>query len=155
MASRHRRSKKPSAGSAHSLSQSPPDEFVLYLDENLCNTRAILDVLTKLAIRFERHLAHFSPGVPDESWLPLVGSQGWILLTSDKRIRYNLLEKRALEIHAVREFVFTSGNMSAQDMAAALELALNKMRNLCRRTTPPFVASITRTGEVHLRWPKA
>jgi len=110
--------------------------------------------LTKLGVRFERHLAHFSPGALDEVWLPLVGSNGWILLTSDKRIRYNLLEKRALKVHAVREFVFTSGNMSGQDMAAALELALNKMRNFCHRTKPPFVASITRTGEVHLRWPK-
>jgi hypothetical protein len=55
----------------------------------------------------------------------------------------------------VREFVFASGNMSGQEMAAALELAVKKMRNLCRRITPPFVASITRGGEVHLRWPKA
>jgi hypothetical protein len=100
-------------------------------------------------------LAHFSQGIPDDEWLPKVGSNGWILLTSDKRIRYNLLEKQALEVHAVREFVFTSGNMSGQDMAAALELALEKMRNFCARTKPPFVASITRTGEVHLRWPKS
>jgi hypothetical protein len=154
MAARRRRSKKPSAGSAHSLSPSPPDDFVLYLDENLCNTRAILDTLTKLGVRFERHLAHFSPGTLDETWLPTVGSKGWILLTSDKRIRYNLLEKRALKAHAVREFVFTSGNMSGQDMAAGLEVGLNKMRTLCARNKPPFVASITRSGEVHLRWPK-
>jgi hypothetical protein len=136
------------------LSPSSPDDFVLYLDENLCNTGAILDSLTKLAVRFERHLAHFSPGTLDETWLPLVGAKGWILLTSDKRIRYNMLEKHALEIHCVREFVFTSGNMSGQDMAAALELALKKMRSFCRRTKPPFVASVTRAGEVHLRWPK-
>jgi len=110
--------------------------------------------LTKLGVRFERHLAHFSPGTLDEVWLPLVGSKGWILLTSDKRIRYNLLEKRALQVHAVREFVFTSGNMSGQDMASALERALNKMRTFCARTKPPFVVSITRTGEIHLRWPK-
>jgi hypothetical protein len=155
MAARHRKSKKPSAGSAHSLSPSPPDDFVLYLDENLCNARAIIDTLTNLGVRFERHLAHFSQGIPDDEWLPKVGSNGWILLTSDKRIRYNLLEKQALEVHAVREFVFTSGNMSGQDMAAALELALKKMRNFCARTKPPFVASITRTGEVYLRWPKS
>ena len=111
--------------------------------------------MTKLGVRFERHLAHFSPGTADETWLPLVGSNGWILLTSDKRIRYNLLEKQALEIHAVREFVFTSGNMSGQDMAAALEAATHKMRNFCRRMKPPFVASITRAGEVHLLWPKS
>lgn len=76
------------------------------------------------------------------------------MLTSDKRIRYNLLEKRALEEHAVREFVFASGNMSGQDMAAALELALPKMRRFSRKLKPPFVASITRTGEVYLRWLK-
>jgi hypothetical protein len=86
--------------------------------------------------------------------LPLVGSKGWVLLTADKRIRYNFLEKHALEEHAVREFVFTSGNMSGQDMAAGLKLALPKMRRLCHKLNPPFVASITRLGEVHLRWPK-
>lgn len=76
------------------------------------------------------------------------------MLTTDKRIRYNFLEKRALEESAVREFVFTSGNMSGQDMAAALELALPKMRRLCSKVEPPFVAAITRAGEVHLRWSK-
>jgi PIN like domain len=154
MAARRSKSKKPSAGSAPSLSPSPPDDFVLYLDENLCNSRAILDTLTKLGVRSERHLDHFGRGIPDETWLPLVGSKGWVLLTADKRIRYNFLEKHALEEHAVREFVFTSGNMSGQDMAAGLKLALPKMRRLCHKLNPPFVASITRLGEVHLRWPK-
>jgi hypothetical protein len=102
----------------------------------------------------ERHLDHFSRGAPDEAWLPLVGTNGWILLTADKRIRYNLLEKRALEKNAVREFVFASGNMSGQEMAQALERALRKMQRLCRKFGPPFVAAITRAGEVHMRWPK-
>ena len=135
-------------------SPSPPEDFVLYLDENLCNSRAIQETLTKLGVRFERHLAHFPRGTPDETWLPLVGSKGWVLLTTDKRIRYNFLEKRALQQHSVREFVFASGNMSGQDMAAALELALPKMRRVSRKLKPPFVAAITRNGEVHLRWPK-
>ena len=39
-------------------------------------------------------------------------------------------------------------------MATALELALPKMRRLFRTLDPPFVASITRQGQVHLRWPK-
>jgi len=84
----------------------------------------------------------------------LVGSKGWVLLTADKRIRYNFLEKRALKEHAVREFVFASGNMSGQDMAIALELALPKMQRLSGNLNLPFVAAITRIGEVHLRWPK-
>jgi len=132
----------------------PPEDFVLYLDENLCNSTVILETLTKLGVRFERHLSHFSRGTLDESWLPIVGKNGWVLLTADKRIRYNLLEKRALDKNRVREFVFASGNMSGQEMAEALEQGIRKMLRMCSRIGPPFVAALTRSGEVHLRWPK-
>jgi hypothetical protein len=152
MSARPSKSKRPSDGSGHSLPQ--PEDFTIYLDENLCNAKTILEALMKLGIPFERHVVHFPRGTPDETWLPLVGKNGWVLLTTDKRIRYNSLEKRALEKNAVREFVFASGNMSAQEMAAAVEIALRKMQTICRRFQPPFVAAITRTGEVHMRWPK-
>lgn len=131
-----------------------PEGFVLYLDENLCNSTAIVEVLTKLGVRFEKHLSHFPRGTLDENWLPLVGKNGWVLLTADKRLRYNLLEKRALDRNHVREFVFASGKMSGNEMAAALETGIRKILKLCSKIDPPFVATITRTGEVHLRWPK-
>jgi len=76
------------------------------------------------------------------------------LLTTDKQMRYNLLEKRALEENRICEFVFASGNLSGNEMAAALEIALRKIRWMWRRLKPPFVAAITKTGDVHLRWPK-
>jgi len=110
--------------------------------------------LTRLNVSFERHLAHFPRGTTDETWLPLVGQNGWILITCDKQIRYNLLEKRALEKHAVCEFAFVSGNMSGEEMAGVLEVALPRIQRICRRVEPPFVATITRSGEVHVRWPK-
>ena len=152
MSARLNKSKKRSDGSERSLSL--PEDFVLYLDENLCNSTVILETLTKLGVRFERHLAHFSRGTLDEIWLPLVGRNGWVLLTADKRIRYNLLEKRALDKNRVREFVFASGNLSGQEMAEALKQGIGKMSRMYSRIDPPFVASITRSGEVHLRWPK-
>ncbi len=86
-------------------------------------------------------------------WLPKVGENGWILLTADKRIRYNMLEKKALSECKVKEFVFASGNLSGEEMAAALDAAIYKMVRLAAKTDAPFVAAITRSGEVHLRWP--
>jgi hypothetical protein len=115
MAARRHKSKKQSGG--RKRSQSPPEDFVLYLDENLCNSTAILETLKKLEVRHERHLSHFERGAVDEVWLPFVGTHGWILLTADKRIRYNFLEKRALQENSVREFVFASGNLSGTEMA--------------------------------------
>ena len=132
MAGRKNKSKKPSDGSRRSQSLLPHDEFVLYLDENLCNSVAILATLTRLGIRFERQLSHFRRGVADETWLPEVARNQWLSLTADKRIRYNFLEKTALKQYSVREFVFTSGNMSGQEMARALELAIPKMIHFAR-----------------------
>ncbi len=109
-------------------------------------------MLSLLGVGHERHLSHFPRGTPDELWLPKVGKEKWALLTADKRIRYNLLEKKALAEYSVMEFVFASGNLSGNEMAEALEKALPKMKRLAARTRPPFVAAITRSGEVHLRW---
>jgi len=75
-------------------------------------------------IRHERHRQHFAPGTEDSVWLPFVGQKGWILLTKDKRIRFNDLEKQAVIANRVREFYFTSGNVNGEEMAALLVVAL-------------------------------
>ena len=83
-----------------------------------------------------------------------MGEKKWTLLTKDKQMRYSFLERRALQRYKVKEFVFASGDLSGQEMAEALVAAAGKMRSVNGSTTPPFVATITKAGNVHLRWPK-
>ncbi|MGZ4730648.1 MAG: PIN-like domain-containing protein [Terriglobales bacterium] len=92
MASSRGRSKKQSAGSRR-RQPSLPEDFVLYLDENLHNGKPILDALTQHGVKHERHGQHFDPGTEDTAGLPFVGRKGWLLVTKDKKIRYNELEK--------------------------------------------------------------
>jgi hypothetical protein len=132
----------------------PPNHFVLYLDENIHNCRSILSALGEAKIAYERHGSHFPSGTPDEEWLPLVGREGWLLITVDKRIRYNELERRAVIRHRVREFVFTSGNLSGAAMARLLVIAYPEIVRTCEHNSPPFIASITKSGLVHLRFDK-
>jgi hypothetical protein len=150
MASSHERSKKQSGGS-RGRPLSLPEDFVLYLDENLHNCKPILDALTQHGVKHERHGQHFDPGTEDSVWLPFVGKQGWILITKDKRIRFNELEKAAVLRHHVREFYFSSGNYSGVEMAEILVAALRDMIRICRRYDPPFIASIAKSGAVSLR----
>lgn len=86
-------------------------------------------------------------------WLPTVGKQGWVLLTKDKRIRFNELEKSAIQRYRVREFYFASGNYSGAEMAVMLAAALREMARFCRRYDPRFIASISKSGKVSLRFP--
>ena len=84
-------------------------------------------------------------------WLPFVGDKGWTLLTKDKRIRYNELEKSAVRQFKVREFYFSSGNFSGTEMAEMLVASLRDMVRIFRRHKPPFIASITKSGKVTVR----
>lgn len=142
--------KKQSGGSPEQPSQ--PEPFVLFLDETLQNCQPILEALKRLGIAHERHATYFSRGTPDEQWLPFVGKHGWSLLTHDQKIRYNELEIRQIVRHRIREFVFTSGNLTGTTMAEALTVALPKIRRLHRYANPPFIACISKAGNVEIRY---
>jgi hypothetical protein len=150
MASSHERSKKQSAGSRR-RPLTLPEDFVLYLDENLHNCKPILDALVQYDVRYERHGQHFAAGTEDTEWLPFVGEKGWALLTKDKRIRYNELEKAAVRQHKIREFYFSSGNYSGSEMAEMLINALRDMGRIFRKQKPPFIASISKSGKAEIR----
>ena len=78
-------------------------------------------------MKHERHGQHFEAGIEDSVWLPFVGQQGWIVLTKDKRIRFNQLEKTAVRRYRVLEFYFLSGNFTGLEMAQILVAALPEM----------------------------
>ena len=103
---------------------------------------------------YERHGDLFSSGVEDTEWLPEVGKQRWALLTSDKRIRYNQLERDKIVQYGVREFVFTSGNLSGATMGEILKVAIPRMRKLFAEFPPPFIACISQSGSVEVRFDK-
>lgn len=128
-----------------------PERLAIYLDENHCNNRHIPAVLQNAGMQLERHLDHFRRGTPDDEWLPLVGQNRWVLLTTDKRIRLRWNERRAVTEHRVRMFYFSRNDIRGQQMGTALEKALPAMLRLCATVAPPFFAAITRAGEVHLR----
>ena len=121
MASRHSKSKKQSDGSRRQP-PSLPEGFVPYLDENPHNCTPILDALGEHGVNHERHGSHFPPGTEDTVWLPFVGKQGRVVLTKDNKIRFNELEKLAIQ-RTGSENYFASGNYSRIEMAEMLVTA--------------------------------
>jgi len=124
------------------------DDFILYLDENLDNCQPILEALVSQGIQHRRHRDYFARGTPDETWLQYVAERAWVVVTKDKRNRYNQIERNALRRHKAREFYFASGNFSGSEMASALTIALPKMKTICREHSSQMVGSIARSGHV-------
>ena len=146
------KSKRRSAGNRRN--PSPPDEFVLFLDENLCNCQPVLKVLGEAGVKYERHLDHWPAGTADEVWIPEVGRQGWILLTRDQSIRYNELELRQIKLSNVREFVILGGNLNRDELAHLLRSTLPAMKRMCAKHNAPFIVSVTKSGHLELRYPR-
>jgi len=48
---------------------------------------------------------YFKEDTPDEEWLRMIGANKWILITRDKRIRYNALEISEIRRHKIGVFV--------------------------------------------------
>jgi hypothetical protein len=124
------------------------EDFILYLDENLDNCQPIIDVLVASGVQFRRHRDFHPRATLDEIWLPFVAERAWVVLTKDKRNRYNEIERDAVRRHRVREFYFGSGNFTGAEMAQALVNAIPKMKRISRTYTPPVVGSITRSSTI-------
>src|SRR5882757_2966290 len=124
--------------------QSGVTKLVLFLDENHCRNPHMIAAIEERSIVCEKHLDHFPPGCEDTDWLPVIAQRGWSLITTDARIRTNLLEKEAVRANGVRMFYFSRNNLAGSDMGKALRRALPQMESLLNTQPPPFTASISK-----------
>ncbi len=92
----------------------------------------------------------FGTGTKDVDWLPNVGAVGWVLITKDKNIRRRPLELQALTQSGVRAFVMTGDGMTGEQQAEVISKALGAMIRLLARQAAPFIARISRDGNVAL-----
>jgi hypothetical protein len=125
--------------------------LVLFLDENHCRNRHMVEAIEAFGAVCEKHLDYFSPGTADTEWLPFVAIRGWALVTTDARIRHNLLEREAVRVNRLRMFYFSRNNLAGSEMGSALGRALPEMQRLIDAHPPPFTASINKNGDVQLR----
>lgn len=129
---------------------SPPERLVFFVDRAL-GRRVIPGALREAGEDVRVHDELFPQDAKDEIWLAEAGRQGWVVLTKDKHIRYRTVEIHALMAARVRAFVLTArGDLSGQEISGILVKALPAMKRLCARTRPPFLAHVSREGNVTL-----
>lgn len=118
------------------------------MDHNL-DYDELAEKLDRAGIRYKRHREFFSGSAADTLILQKVGQRNWILVTFDKKQRTRFLERKLIERFKIREFVFTSSEIG--DPGDLLIKANRQMRSICKRFPGPFVASISRSGNVYVR----
>lgn len=89
---------------------------------------------------------HFGENSADSEWLAHIGSEGWILITRDERIRYRPSEWGALKEHRVGAFFLGGKNRSRCDLIQQLVRNWPRIKELTAKTRPPFAFRIPPSG---------
>jgi predicted nuclease of predicted toxin-antitoxin system len=126
-----------------SKTDAQPDP-VFFVDRSL-GSRKVVDALRGAGARVESHADHFAPDAPDEDWLTVAGSRGWIVLTKDS-LRERPNEMQAVAAANLRVFILTRRNLSGNEMATLFVTHLAAMIRVARREPSPFVATLGGRG---------
>lgn len=103
-----------------------------------------------MGLNVERHDDHFDSKTLDPIWITACGESGWVIVSSDKAIKRNELEKAAILNAGVAAFFFTSANITSAEQIEAFRKAGRRIGNVIRDTRRPFIARISRDGSVEL-----
>jgi hypothetical protein len=106
--------------------------------------------LQNLGINIERHDDHFTQTTIDVEWISHCGEKQWIIVSSDKNIKKNILEKQAILSAKVAAFFFTSAAITSAQQIEAFSKALPKISNFVLNQKRPFIATISQDGSVEL-----
>jgi PIN like domain len=134
---------------ANSVSRKPPEDLTFFLDRQLGRYK-MAAILRAADLRVEVHDDHFAQDAKDNELLSAVSERGWIF-TRDERIRYRVAERKSLRRGTGRAFVLAAqGNLRAEMLAENLLKALPGIRRIIAQHNPPFLAKISRNGDVTL-----
>jgi len=94
------------------------------------------------------HLTEIFPdSAKDLEYLPRVGSEGWFLVTRDKRIRYRPAERAALKEYRVGAFFLGGKSRSRCELIQQLVRNWPRMKELARTTPVPFAFQVPPFGK--------
>ena len=128
-----------------------PVQPVFFVDRCL-GTGDVPQALRSAGAMVEIHDDHFDCACDDEEWIGEVARRGWIILTKDKRIRRRAAEISTLEQAGAAAFVLTAGSINGAEMGQAFVDAMPEMISTLSNQARPFVATVTRSGKVTVRF---
>jgi len=91
---------------------------------------------------------YFEPNTTDEEWLKFVGKKGWVVSTKDKKIRYRAAVVEIVKKRKIRMFILSRGNLSGHEIVQRIINALPAIKKFIFKHPPPFIVSITRSGNL-------
>ena len=102
--------------------------------------------LLSLPVGIEYHQAHFEQAAPDDYWLPIVGTYGWIVVSQDYSYHEKETELAAIKQYNMGCFYLWGSEAGKWEIMRVFAKAFDKMVNKADVGLRPFVFDVNRRG---------
>jgi hypothetical protein len=106
--------------------------------------------LKEIGLNIEKHDDHFEQNTLDITWLEKCGEMNWVVISSDKTIKKNFLEKEALMKSNLASFFFTSASLTSDQQIEIIKKGLKRIVNILSSNKRPFIARLDKEGKVEI-----
>lgn len=96
----------------------PLENEVFFVDRS-SGKYELVEGFKNLGLNVERHDDYFTETTIDVEWISYCGENQWIIVSSDRNIKKNLLERQAILNAKVAAFFFTSASISSKQQIKA------------------------------------
>lgn len=124
-----------------------PEKPIFFIDRCLGRNDVRIQLEEAGAI-LELHDDHFGSEIDDVIWVRDVSKRGWVILTKDKAIRRNSLERQTLIECDAAAFILTAKGLDGKHQGEAFRAALPRMQTLVSKYSRPLLATVSASGIV-------
>jgi PIN like domain len=125
-------------------------ENITFFVDRSSGKKQFVEGLKELGLNVERHDDHFSETTIDVDWLAKCGENDWVVISGDKKIKRNSIEKTALLNTGLAAFFFTSNELTEEKRIEIISKGLKRIANILSTHQKPFIARLDKEGKVEI-----
>jgi hypothetical protein len=121
---------------------------ILFFDRNVGTAipKALAEYLKPPGITIEYHQKHFDMASPDDVWLPIVGSWGWVVIGQDHNYHNRSPELAALKAHNIGAFYLWGADATKWEAMQCFAKGYDNILRKATVTAPPYIFRVEKHG---------
>jgi hypothetical protein len=131
------------------VSSAPPSGPVLFLDRTH-ESGLMIKMLRGINASFHRHGTHFKVDEDDHVWIPRVTGWGWIIISGDKGIESDGVNRQSVIDSKAKVFVLSDTHSKGAEWAASLVLAYKEILRIAEENNGPFYCTVDKGSDSHV-----
>lgn len=126
---------------------------MLFLDATH-QSKIVQNLLRDLDVKVEVHRRYYLPNAPDPEWIADVTSRGWVIISGDKGIREDGINRHAVIKARAKVFILADTSSRGAEWAASLVVARKKILQIAEQNNGPFYCAVEKGNDSHVHKPE-